>query len=273
MRSTPPRTPALLAVVIALAALAAGQAQAKCASRSVSLWPSPQHTLPPTPLFAVTGYGLDRDLIVHAGERIRLVDAEGEAHPLKVVALHPEGYRTRQVLLRPVEPLKVGARYRLQVRREDQLWDDKADKIKTRLNPFGDLTVWSGGEQRQAAWVVKAPASSEAPRWRAEPEDQTIHVRHFGCGPAMGPGDGGQGMPVALEASPGAAMRVKLIPEGGGEAQEALVPLSDEGTIAIGHGMCSGAFTLDPNGRYEVTLTPTNLSGQAGEARQIRYTP
>ena len=55
-------------------------------------------------------------------------------------------------------------------------------------------------------------------------------------------------------------MRADLRPADGGNPLRYLVQPS-QGVIAIGHGMCGGAFDLEPNQHYSMTLTAVDAAG------------
>ncbi|MCA9546458.1 MAG: hypothetical protein KC613_18765 [Myxococcales bacterium] len=245
----------LRCAVLALLALVSlpGAAHARCKPSGLTAWP-PAGEVGISPLIAVTGYAMDAMVAKEHAARVRLLDAQsGQRVPLVEWTAQSAGYRTHQVLLKPDRPLKLGHRYRLEVK-AGKTW--QGGKV-TADRPFAPARGPDGVpiEWRVRDWPQAAPA------WRQRPVDGPIETQQFGCGPAVQ-----ARVPVAVAGS--AAFLVQL--EGEADAHQALV-VPQEGTLILGHGMCAGPFTMAES-RYAAVLVPVDAAGQEGQAQTVYLT-
>lgn len=262
----------LLALILS-PLIAASPAHSRCAGEGFSVWPPPSEALPPKPLFVLTGQGRSRVAVEDAAAQVRLRDRRGKTVPIEILHIHKEGHQSSQVVFTPKAPLKAGQRYTLQAWRRsprrvlrDRRWRKKGPGLFHAVH-----THDASGARIKARWTVGEPLSGEAPTWRQQPTDQRIEQVRRGCGPVVGAGAGGEGVRIEAEGQGAVAYRITLTdPEGA--SQIAVVP-PRAGKVMVGHGMCSGPFTLRPETAYTVTWAPIDAEGREGEAVETRLTP
>jgi hypothetical protein len=218
------------------AALAPLAVSAKCAGGADTVHPRLSR-LPLNGRIVLTRSGL---LNVERGStELEALELRSEADrvPLRVVETNL-GVRQVQFVLSPVRPLLGATRYTL--RRKG---DDGGEASGRRST---ETFVWT---------TASAPDKSP-PRWRRRPTIGAASYVRYGCGPATH-----VKVNVAVDdAEAGVQIRTELYSHDGGSPLRYLIEPVD-GVIEIGHGMCGGAFPLDPNERYSVMLTAVDAAG------------
>lgn len=143
-----------------------------------------------------------------------------------------EGYRQRQVWLRPVQALSIG-RWTLQV--------------KKGVTPSIDRPLGS--------WRVGAASSTVEPAFGTKPTVAEVQYAELGCGPAS---------TVTIKVD-GSASFVEARTTLKGEATTGVFPV-EAGLVKLGHGMCSGGFSFEPKSSVRVELTPLDTAGRRGSS-------
>lgn len=241
-------------LVLPLAALAltllTATASADCSASATWLWPPQDTQLPPRPLLVVDTYGTDQPEIkaLRAGGRAALV-AEGHRVALEIEAVNVGRRARSQAVLRAEEALKPGLTYAFEAR------DAKGDRILGVERPDGrGPAQWTAGDG--------APARLES-TGAAAVAGQSYML--FGCGP-------GSTMKVDLPARSGAPMVVEVKLTEKGKAPLTYLLAHDGAQVAIGHGMCSGAFDVTgPERRFAAALTVRDSAGRRTKTRTVRF--
>lgn len=223
-------------------ALAPPAVSAKCAAGGDSVYPRASR-LPLNGRIVLTRSGL---LNAESGppnlEPLEL-RSSGDRVPLRVVETNV-GVGQVQFVLAPVRTLLAATQYRLS-RKDDEGRDAGARRSTETF-----------------VWTTASGPDKSAPRWRSRPKVGDASYVRYGDGPATR-----VKVNVAVDdvlTDPGADAAVQVRAElyshdGGSPLRYLIAPIN--GVIEIGHGMCGGAFPLQPNERYSVLLTAVDAAG------------
>jgi hypothetical protein len=225
---------------LALSVLVPLAAWADCASWSWKVFPQPGSTVPTNARFVVQAYGDAQPIVASIATRHpRLVTQDGAQLPLEVLEVNVGELLLTQAVLRPKGALTVGTRYTLR-------FDQPEGPARFSL-PRDESASWFAG-----------PADFDAPVWVTRPEAQPGKIVRYGCGPLVE-----ARVAVALADGEPVLFRAHVSRPDGGVREFLLAP--DKGEVAIGHGMCSGAFRLD-GGAWSLELTAVDFAGNATPA-------
>lgn len=231
---------AFLAAFGLLMLAAPGRSVGKCASWAYWAWP-PSGTVPTNTLILLDVYGsLVGSLTADdsGGAELR---GGGEVIPLEPQLAFAGQMAIEQVLYKPVRPLTPGVEYRLfaEAVREGALADSDVDC------PAPYRWVGDDGADTSPPIAVGPPA--------------VVGSRHipFGCGPEI---EVDVRLPVRDESALLAMVYLSPARETDGASGTYLLPIVD-GVVSIGHGMCSGAFRLQPGGDYSVRFEILDVAG------------
>jgi hypothetical protein len=221
------------ALVLALAAGSlAADAHAKCAFATA--WAEPAAgPLPTNGRILFEAYGAARpDLDALSTLRPRLESGK-DVVPLAVVGKHEGDFAVRQAILAPQRPLRAGATYTFHV------------------DPLP-----SGVAVAPQDYAVAARADTAPPVWSGAPRVVGRSFRPLGCGPEAH-------VEIAIPATDDLGpLRVEAEVRDGTRTTTYVVPVTN-GTIELGHGMCSGPFAMASGAAYQVTLRAVDAAGQA----------
>lgn len=222
---------------------------ARCGPESLSVWPPPGQPLPANGQIVLEGYGrLQEPVIQIAQSAPRLVAGKDDV-PLRVIAVYRGEKSLTQAILQPERPLQPGQRYTLRL-----------TKRKSADAPALPAKVWLKDKYTPMAWTVTS-ADTTPPRWREEPRKVGEHSAVLGCGPeafvnvSARVDDEGSQVQVLAEVRKAA---------GGEPVRFRLTPTNEQ--VAVGHGMCSGAFLLENGIRYTVRLIAVDMAGNESPA-------
>lgn len=204
------------------------EAAAKCANEWFDVAPEPGAELPPMAHVLVTLGGRHREVT----PKLEFV-----AGPQKIAAsvVHTfDGMSQRLVLVKPVSPLPPG------------VWE-----------LLLQLPKESPPSRRFGPWKVKKELDSSAPSFERTPSLGGTDWQEFGCGPGSTIDVKGVSAnePVFIEA----AVTVE------GKTTTAVLKSAND-VVELGHGMCSGAFKLNPGTKGVIVVTPIDLGGNRGAA-------
>jgi hypothetical protein len=236
------RSLAALATGVALALAIAGPARADCTSGAVWAWPAPNEPIDRAGRIVLDAYGTDRAWVLDVGRLSPRLSSAGHTVPLRVVESHVGSFEVAQVVLAAEQPLRPGGTYRL--------------LLTGRPTP----EVWTGQKHAPLEWSVAPAASSTPPRFRSTPRIDRTSFTPFGCGPAIY-----AHVVVDVDTPDRVVFRVRAEPVAGGAPVEYLVPATG-GVLDIGHGMCSGPFTLASGAQYRITLSAVDTAGRETRA-------
>ena len=215
----------------------------KCGNSGIYVFPSGDE-ITKNSIFMIEGFARSQKTIksLKQGNQAYL---KSECHivKLRVENIHIGSYGLTQSILKPEEDLIVGEEYFFKI--------DSTGLI----NPMYKI----GAYGRPISWKVKDEIDNEKPFWSSEMRPKFLNTSHieYGCGPETF-----------------AHFQVKI-----NDASETLIKTevmdlkknektiyyltSKDGKIAVGHGMCSGAFALRKNGKYKVRFDLMDASGNS----------
>lgn len=111
--------------------------------------------------------------------------------------------------------------------------------------------------RRFGPWKVTKESDSTAPFFTSTPALESTNWQKFACGP---------GSTIDLDGvTANETVFVEAAVTVDGKTRTAVLYPKDD-YLALGHGMCSGAFALKPGTRATVVVTPIDLAGNRGAA-------
>ncbi|MCX6319883.1 MAG: hypothetical protein NTW29_21570 [Bacteroidetes bacterium] len=170
-----------------------------------------------------------------------------EKIPLKVIQTLTGGYNITQViLLLTIKPAE-GKRYSLEI-----------DHLKKE---DGEVTYFDIAAKKMMPYMFTgsaAPANTPL-LFSGLPVETKKTMVSYGCGPA-------QWIYYSLpnKTALSAYVLASLKDKNNGLTTEFIVASDKEGTIMIGHGMCTGGFNFTEGHQYEISFAPMDLSGYKG---------
>lgn len=162
---------------------------------------------------------------------------------LEVVNIYIGEYGLTQAILKPKEELMLGKEYTLTI---DSV--GRFDQIH-KMGTYGKLI----------SWKVKDSIDNEKPLWRSEmlPKFLNTSSTRYGCGPAIF-----AHFQVKINDASETLIKTEVMDLKTNESTIYYLT-SKDGKIAVGHGMCSGAFALSKNGKYKVRFDLLDASGNS----------
>jgi len=211
-------------------------AWADCAGGGLGIVPEAGARVPSEPQLVVQASGFDRDRFADLDPAdLALVPQGGEPVGVRIVAVHQGDFTDTQIIVAPAAPLPAG-RVELTVRGERP-------------------EVWTGSERVPMHWTV-TEVPDAAPTWAEPPAVASTDRTPFGCGPAVS---------ITVTTAVDAPWVEASVARAGHDPVTARLPVED-GTISLGHTMCSGMLELQEGERYEARLTAVSATGQRSAA-------
>lgn len=217
-------------------ALFAASASARCMSQNMSYWPPPNTEIDTQPVILIEGMG-GHESTVKELKGASLV-TPGHHVALTKIATHAGAFLVTQTAWTPKEPLKPGKTYTLVVQGKTKTWRPTA------------YVADSSKKVRLTYTVAKTPRPALA--WTGAPILGESRAMQYGCGPSIK-----QDMALPTTRTDGL---VEVTIAQGPKARTYWVPLSKDGAVRLGHGMCSGPFQLGGAGEYTATLRLVNAA-------------
>lgn len=216
---------------------------AKCGMSGIWVFPN-GNEIAKNSMFVIEGYAMSQKTIkrLEYGNQAFL-ESENHIVKLNLKDIYVGGFGLTQAILKLEEDLIVGNEYTLKI---DSL--SRYDNLYKR-DAYG----------KPISWKVKNETDTKKPFWKSEIRPKLLNTSYikFGCGPEVF-----------------AHFQVKI-----NDASETLVKTevmnlktkestiyylnSRDGKISVGHGMCSGAFALNKNGKYQVRFDLMDASGNS----------
>ena len=242
-------------IMMVALALLCGESSAKCAARSIHVWPQ-SGRVPINAIFVVEGYMRDQVLVENVAScELMLVSASDR------LCLIPDRtyigeFHVSQVILRPERTLTFGATYALSISE-----DSPRASEWTSSRYFYEA-------RESLKWTADLPKDELAPEWLGDPEVINAEIVEYGCGPAIG----ADIQVRAKDESPTMALAT-IIGRETKSARSYLMPV-DEDVAFVGHGMCSGGFDLAPGAEYRATVTIIDVAGNIAESppKEVKFT-
>ena len=215
----------------------------KCSSSGLYFWPSGQ-TINENSIFVIDGYATSQKIITGLGTTYKVyLKSDGQVVNLKVQETLVGQFRMTQAILRPETKLTIGATYEL---------------IIENLPEYQEVYRYSSStnyKKEKVKWTVVAGQDTVAPVWSMTPKFTEGSYQMYGCGPAINAF-------FSYSATDNSEILIKTVVKNlstGIETTYYLKP--DSNSVAVGHGMCSGAFTFDNSDDFEVEFSLFDASG------------
>lgn len=231
---------------VLLAVMLPAQAVSMCALGGYSVWPPPG-SVPRNTVLLVEARGYLSSSRRWASVGAAELRGGGEAIRLEPIQRF-RGRGGEQVLFRPVRRLTPGVEYELFV---PGLEDGPLTHITFDLPGFVPLR-----------WVAQETEDLTPPVWVGRPRVVAKRYIDWACGSEIE-------VDVQLPTRESGALLAlaELTPTGAtrGEPQTHLLRVVD-GVVSVGHGMCGGAFDVEPGGEYLLRPVLIDVAGHRAEA-------
>lgn len=234
---------AILLLILSLTI--SGHVSAECAGEG--LWAFPQTTtIKQNSLIVVTGYFRSQRIVTSLNKKYPIyLESEGHKVKLNVKSTYKGMFELTQAILKPNEKLIAGRTYQLKI--------DKLDDFRR-----SQLSRWNSelGKNEPIAWKVDGATDTEIPKLLNQPELIDKRTTHYGCGPAMY-----ADFKIQTNDESDVLVKTELIDLESGESTTYFLSFNDTDTLSVGHGMCSGAFDFQENGKYKVRFSLMDICG------------
>jgi len=215
----------------------------KCGPGRLYFWPS-KPTVNPNSIFVIDGYGMSRKIVGELGTTYKVyLRSNKEKIKLNVQELLIGQFYQTQAVLKPETTLSAGKEYELVI--------ENLDNLENQAYRFNDST-W---KKEKIKWVVSNFNDTASPVWTSNPKFKNSRYDLYGCGPATFAN-------FSFSATDNSEYLIKTTVKNKATAIETtyyLKPGNKE--IAVGHGMCSGAFNFDDGDKFEVKFSLLDASG------------
>ena len=219
--------------------------KADCTGNGISCWPNTS-TIKANPVFVITFYAHSRNIVAGLNTKNAVYLRAGkQIVRLKVIEVCIGQFYLTQVIVKPGTELTAGLEYELVI---DSL------PAYERIQKWNKKTFKS----ELPKWKVLSEIDTEFPTWTELPKFKSKSIAYFGCGPSLA-------VNFSFAAADGSDLLVKTIVKNRktGKFTTYYLEPTDK-NIAVGHGMCSGAFDFDPDDEYEVSFALLDASGNPG---------
>jgi len=192
-------------------------------------------------MFIVEGFGTDQNKVENLPENSAWLQSKND----KVYLIPQNTYigemQISQTILKPEHPLKVGETY----------------KIYMPTVRSGALEGYTDSGLKEYQWMISKSEDLTPPVPTKDPFFISKDYTAYGCGPAVTVNIGivyTDQNPVFAEVTVGPDKRSNK------KKKTYIVPVEGN-QIVIGHGMCSGAFNLEPGKKYTANIQLLDISG------------
>lgn len=234
-------------ILISVMLLSAVNAFSKCAYTGLSFWPESQ-TVNKNSIFVIDGYQLSQKIVSGLGT-VHPVYLKSNQQKIKLTVqeILVGQYGLTQAILKPETSLSAGQEYELII---ENLED--SERIICRYNP--------AGERKKIKWTVVIGLDNTAPVWGDNPKFKNSTYTVAGCGPIIFAN-------FSFSASDKSEFLIKTTVRNISTGKETTYYLkAEENLIAVGHGMCSGAFKFEDGENFEVEFSLFDASGNLSKS-------
>lgn len=220
------------------------QAFSKCASTGLYFWPEKQ-TIQENSIFVIDGFANSQKIVTGLGT-IHKVYLKCGSEKIKLIVQETltGEFQLTQAILKPETALSAGKEYELVI---ENLGD-----MSGQVSKYNSET----GEREKIKWTVATGQDNSAPSWTKKAEFKTASREEYGCGPAVYAN-------FIFAASDNSEFLIKTTVKNKTTTKESTYYLTpgEKDIIAVGHGMCSGAFKLEGSDTFEVEFSLMDASG------------
>lgn len=217
-------------------------AHSKCISDGLRFWPN-EYVLAENSIFVVKGILRSAKIIDGLGKDYKIyLQAKNSKVELKVVHLY-QGYACKQAVLKPSSDLIPQTEYELLI---DNLGEDE-DLVQRAHHKTG--------RKSKVCYFIAAGKDLIPPKWLVKSKYLYGISREMGCGPMSEV----YFSYAATDASP-FLVKTTLTNKTTGVATTFLIN-PEKVRLTVGHGMCSGSFSFNYGGLYEIEFSLIDASG------------
>ena len=232
-------------ILILLFTFGIKSAFADCSSSGMNFSPSTEE-ISLNSMFIIQGYAFSQKTINSFKNRTIYLESEnGELIVLELQELLKGQMQLTQAFFCPVSELKPNTTYTLK-------YSDQTENEGREMTKYNREKK----ESEKVYWKTTNKKSADTLYSNLTLEFEKTDVIHYGCGP---------------EAN--AIFQIKNKPDSEVWYKTEVIELETNkksiyyikdwnGTLNVGHDMCSGAFTFNRKGKYKVRFTPMNIDGK-----------
>lgn len=228
-----------------LSLLSIGQITAKCANSGFNVFPMGS-SISANSYIVLEGYAASQEIIIALNKEYPIYLLSGnEKIKLNIQEIKEGAFRLSQAVLIPEKALTEGKTYTLHI---DKLPEGE------RLDRYNA----ESGDFEKISWTVTV-ADKEQPIMNTKISELDKSYELFGCGPSVY-------VTFDCNATDNNALLAKTTLKNlkSGKTQTYYLAV-ENGKIQVGHGMCSGAFSFDEDGNYEVSFEIMDAAGNIAE--------
>lgn len=215
----------------------------KCSNGGMNFWPFKQR-INQNSIFVIEGFAASQQIINDLGKAYKVyLIAPNQKIKLNVQELLVGQFNLTQAILKPEKAPSIGVEYELII--------ENLGKLESEVFRYNTKTR----QKEKVTWTVTDNADTKAPIWASMPKYKDSNYELFGCGPAVFAN-------FSFEATDDSEYLIKTTVKNvatGMETTYYVIP--DDQFIAVGHDMCSGAFTLGGSDVFEVEFSLFDASG------------
>lgn len=230
-------------ILILLFTFGIKSAFADCSSSGMNFFPSTEE-ISLNSMFIIQGYVFSQKTINSFKNRTIYLESEnGELIVLELQELLKGQMQLTQAFFCPVSELKPNTTYTLK-------YSDQTE------NEGREMTKYNRGKKEKVYWKTTDKKSIDTLNSNLTLEFKKTEVMYYGCGP-----EANAIFQIKNKSEPEVWYKTEVIEL---ETNKKSVYYIKEwnGTLNVGHNMCSGAFTFKRKGKYKVRFTPMNIDGK-----------
>jgi hypothetical protein len=215
----------------------------KCVSSALYFWPN-KDVISQNSIFVIDGFGNGQEIVNGLGTVHKVyLKSSNEKIKLNVQEIFVGQMYLTQAVLKPEASLSFGQEYELIIENLGDL-----EKQVFRYNPLTH-------QEEKIKWKVTSNPDFTPPIWIKKPEFKNAEYRREGCGPMAFAN-------FIFAASDHSEFLIRTTMKNLLTGNETTYYLNSEyDVIAVGHDMCSGAFTFYPCDRFTIEFSLIDASG------------
>lgn len=201
---------------------------AECSNNGIRYFPE-QKEISINPMFIIQGYAESQKSIrKFQNTKVYLISEKGEQIELVLQELLEGDFHLTQAVFKPLEMLRPSTTYFLKInnRKRDKFWITNKKLFSASIDTNLDIS-YSKNE-----------------------------IILYGCGPATN-----AIFKVSKPSKKEIWYKTEVIEIATNKKTTFFITARNQ-ILKVGHGMCSGAFSFNRNGKYKVRFTPTNIDGK-----------
>lgn len=212
------------------------QSQAKCSSEGFYIFPK-NKALNQNSCLLMEGYGRNLQFVESLTKEypVYLESEDKQKIKLNIVQFNEGAFRVNQVLLKPEEYLTAATKYTLKIGNLDE----------SESVPYA-LRV----EQKPIYWHTNSNTNNQPAKLLTTPKLINKSTVRYGCGPSKT-----ATFEFITDSNSTVLVKTELMDLTDGTSRTYFLKTNKEGTLTIGHGMCSGAFDFKQNHLYQARFS------------------